>query len=600
MRKLFSLLVILALLTIGSTWLCSRVQVGEEVSERIETAHPYKGGAESALEWVFNYPNAGYIAIHFSGFDLAPGDHVEISSPDGKFSYRYAGKGKVVRGGEAVLDDFWATHIPGDTAVVKLHSQNSQGGYGFVIDKWIRGYEQGHISAIMAGIEEEGDAGLEAICSADDKEWAKCYEGTTMYEKSRTVSRLLITGMYACTGWLLGSEGHLLTNHHCIEDQYDADNTDYEFMAEGATCTTPCNWWGACPGVVEADSGDLVKTNTSLDYSLILLPVNLTSQYGYLQFRDELPTIGERIYIPQHPQHWGKQLAVLSDVDGGYAVIFSTSRPPCTGGPGDIGYYADTAGGSSGSPVLAYDDHLVVALHHCAYCPNRGVPIPNIITDMGAYLPADAIGNLLQPPAAPTNLTATAVSCSQIDLTWQDNSDNEDGFSIERSLDGITFTVLTTIGADETSFSDTNVVESTTYWYRVRAFNAAGYSGYSNVASATTPPCPGPPAAPTELRAKPDYEKVYLEWKDNSDNEDAFVIYRAKLSPTSIQSLQPIAKVRPNTTSFTDTTVEPKTYYYYQVCAVNEYGKGCSRVIKVFTAPITVTPVALTPAVDKK
>jgi hypothetical protein len=43
--------------------------------------------------------------------------------------------------------------------------------------------------------------------------------------------------------------------------------------------------------------------------------------------------------------------------------------------------------------VIAYDDHLVTALHHCAYCPNRGVPVPSIIDDLGADLPDDAIGD---------------------------------------------------------------------------------------------------------------------------------------------------------------------------------------------------------------
>jgi len=213
-----------------------------------------------------------------------------------------------------------------------------------------------------------------------------------MYEKARAVARLLINGDEACTGWLIGSQGHLMTNNHCIEVQSDADNTDYEFMAEGATCSTSCNSWFACPGKVEATSGKLIKTGHDLDYSLIKLPDNLTSSYGYLQLRNAMPNIGERIYIPQHPQGWGKQLAVKVD-DGSFANIYSTSWPPCRGGPGDIGYYADTAGGSSGSPVIAHKDHLVVSLHHCANCPNRGVPINAIISDLGDDLPPGALAN---------------------------------------------------------------------------------------------------------------------------------------------------------------------------------------------------------------
>jgi hypothetical protein len=77
------------------------------------------------------------------------------------------------------------------------------------------------------------------------------------------------------------------------------------------------------------------------------------------------------------------------------------------------------------------------------------------------------IGNAL---AAPTNLTATAVSPTQIDLAWEDNTANEGGFEIERSLDsGLTWQKLTTVGANVTSFSDTSLVPATTYHYRVRA-----------------------------------------------------------------------------------------------------------------------------------
>jgi len=314
-----------------------------------------------------------------------------------------------------MISNFWATHIPGEKAVVRLVSKNKRSGYGFVIDKWVHGYEPGYIEAVMSGLEDDHRDNSKAICSSDDKEWAKCYLGTDMYNESKAVCRLLLNGSSACTGWLLGSEGHVMTNQHCIGSQSTANNTDFEFMAEGATCSTSCTGWFACPGTVEASSGTLIQVDSALDYALVLLPSNVTSTYGYMQLRDTLPALDERIYIPQHPGAKGKQLAVFSDTDGPYAKIYSTSQAPCSGGPGDIGYYADTEGGSSGSPVLAYNDNLVVALHHCANCPNRGVPIPAIISDLGSNLPNDAIGGGTPPapPVADFSANTTTVSEGQ-------------------------------------------------------------------------------------------------------------------------------------------------------------------------------------------
>jgi len=82
-------------------------------------------------------------------------------------------------------------------------------------------------------------------------------------------------------------------------------------------------------------------------------------------------------------------------------------------------------------------------------------------------------------PAAPTNLAATATSSSAINLTWTDNADNEQGFRVERSADNASFTEITTLGASVTSYTDTSLAASTTYYYRVRAFNTAGNSAYS-------------------------------------------------------------------------------------------------------------------------
>ena len=88
-------------------------------------------------------------------------------------------------------------------------------------------------------------------------------------------------------------------------------------------------------------------------------------------------------------------------------------------------------------------------------------------------------------PAAPSNLTAPAVSSTQINLTWQDNSNNEDNFVVERKTTG-SFSVIATLPANTASYSNTGLKKNTTYTYRVKATNAGGSSAYSNEASAKT------------------------------------------------------------------------------------------------------------------
>jgi hypothetical protein len=91
-------------------------------------------------------------------------------------------------------------------------------------------------------------------------------------------------------------------------------------------------------------------------------------------------------------------------------------------------------------------------------------------------------------PTAPSNLKATTVSPTQVNLSWTGTSNNEAGFKIGRSSNGVDFTALPLVAANATSYKDTTVARSTRYYYRVRAYNDFGYSGFSNVVSLKTPP----------------------------------------------------------------------------------------------------------------
>lgn len=91
-------------------------------------------------------------------------------------------------------------------------------------------------------------------------------------------------------------------------------------------------------------------------------------------------------------------------------------------------------------------------------------------------------------PTAPSNLRAKAVSPTQVSLSWSDTSNNEAGFKIGRSSNGVDFRALPLVSANATSYKDMTVTISTKYYYRVRAYNDFGYSGFSNVVSLKMPP----------------------------------------------------------------------------------------------------------------
>ena len=185
----------------------------------------------------------------------------------------------------------------------------------------------------------------------------------------------------------------------------------------------------------------------------------------------------------------------------------------------------------------------------------------------------------LAKPADPTSLKATAIYSKQVDLAWVDNANNETGYRVERALvtNGTpgAFAAIATLGPNVAAYSDLTTAAVTTYAYRVFAFNAAGNSLPSNVATVTTPYA-AVPAPPTNLTATLSYRpsRVQLSWKDNSNNENLFQVWRSINGGTFTQ----IATVNRSltrhsatggTVTFTNTNLTVDGTYAYYVIAVN-------------------------------
>lgn len=98
-------------------------------------------------------------------------------------------------------------------------------------------------------------------------------------------------------------------------------------------------------------------------------------------------------------------------------------------------------------------------------------------------------GTPLYLPDAPKLLTVTATNCAN--LLWRDNDGNESGFKIERSAGtNGAWIEIASVSSNVTSYTDTSVSAGTNYSYRLRSWNAAGYSAYSTVRAVTLPDRP--------------------------------------------------------------------------------------------------------------
>ncbi|HET6861901.1 MAG TPA: galactose oxidase-like domain-containing protein [Pyrinomonadaceae bacterium] len=187
---------------------------------------------------------------------------------------------------------------------------------------------------------------------------------------------------------------------------------------------------------------------------------------------------------------------------------------------------------------------------------SNGVPSIAKIISIGPSSPPS-------PPAVPVSLVANAGSSDQINLSWTDSSNSEDGFRIEQcQAAGCTnFAEIATVGANVTNYSNSGLTPATTYQYRIRAYNSTGNSGYSNVASASTGVLILAPSNLTGTAVSG--TQINLNWSDNSDNEVGFRIERCVNQ--NCKNFSEITTVEANVTAYSDSNLKAGRTYRYRV-----------------------------------
>ncbi len=173
------------------------------------------------------------------------------------------------------------------------------------------------------------------------------------------------------------------------------------------------------------------------------------------------------------------------------------------------------------------------------------------------------IASSVSLPISPSGLNVDSTQFKNIFLKWVDNSINEDGYKVERSINNTnSWAIVRSLSQNSNTYIDTGLVDGTKYYYRVFAFNAAGNSGNSNEIYGITKLL-----APYNLQAaSSEAHKITLTWSDVSSNTIGFIIER-KLDETGTFST--LDSVGSNNTTYVDSNLAIGSYFVYRVKGYN-------------------------------
>ena len=409
----------------------------------------------------FHIPGSSFIKLHFSDFRPLPGVVVEVRNPSRTESYRYSRRHKDAytfdpETGDDGIRSFSAMSISGDTVIIQVHnpgrfrsaSKPADSGRIFV-DHVVRGYSNHELKpqrslpqsgkskiADKAFIESSDGGGsrTQNSCGVNERFDTVCWAGSdpAAYDRSGPVAKIIL-GTSACTAWRVGPDNRMFTNHHCMSSKSAASATEVWFNYERSVCGGD-----ATEPVVKVSGDKLLATDNTLDYSLFTVKdFGLIESFGNLGLEVREVVLDEEIYIPQHGAGDPKQLSIESDMNiGGVCRVDVENHTGFDVGT-DVGYYCDTAGGSSGSPVVTAGSNKAIALHHFGGCLNSGVKMsliwPKVRRHFNRVVPEGDYSGAVPDPDPLPNSAPTALfsfACNGLSCSFNGNSSSDSDGSI--------------------------------------------------------------------------------------------------------------------------------------------------------------------------
>ncbi|GAB9467230.1 hypothetical protein Gpo141_00004584 [Globisporangium polare] len=337
--------------------------------------------------WNVTRDKTSALWLDFRSIEVSGGDHMVVSALDGS-------RAQVLNSTSSGVSTI---PIPGKSLKIEFRPSNDTGASasGCAKTKKLPSFT---IEKLGVGFPSDHFVTKESVCGSNQLVNAQCLS-LLLGKQADAVMRLLIEKDgkgYWCSAWLWGNKGHIITNHHCISTQAHVDKTQFQFQVQTAGCNDKKCSPHSCPVgeiLYGKDNVELVRANKALDFAILKITANngtaskIATKYGYLRIRKAAPKPSEAFFLVQHPHGGPKVVPAIIDAKN-TTFIPNLSELYRTSNMANVvisalGYLADTEGGSSGSPLIAEKDRLVIGLHHLGGCPNKAVPSNQLASSFG-------------------------------------------------------------------------------------------------------------------------------------------------------------------------------------------------------------------------